>query len=162
MRYISLFLILIFVFFSNKSYSQQTFIHKEAGVQLVIPPGWFYESEDNNITFYPEDKDLVVSITIHEMNNVESIIDSLISDLTKLYTSVDLTNPKEDNIHGMKGWNFYGTAKNEEEDLMIQYGLYLTPLNKILELGVVASGDIFEKYKKDIKSIQDGLKPLEK
>jgi len=53
MRYISLFLILIFVFFSNKSYSQQTFIHKEAGVQLVIPPGWFYESEDNNITFYP-------------------------------------------------------------------------------------------------------------
>ena len=161
MRFISILLTLLFVLFFNNCYSQQTFIHKDAGVQLVIPAGWFYESEDNNITFYSEDKEFVVSITIHEINNIESIIDSLISNLTELYTSVDITDPKEDIIHGMKGWHIYGTVKNEEEVLIIQYGLYLTPNNKILELGVVASEDIFEKYKKDIKTIEDGLKPLE-
>ena len=79
MRYISILFILLFVFFFNKGYSQQTFIHKDAGVQLIIPAGWFYESEDNNITFYSEDREFVVSITIHEIDNVESIIDSLIS-----------------------------------------------------------------------------------
>ncbi len=141
--------------------SQEVFTHKEAGVQLTIPGGWFYEQDGNNITFYPEQKDFVVSITIHELSSIDKIIDALIEDLSKSYSSIDLSDPKDDEINGLKGWEIHGTAKADGVDISIDYGIYATPTDKIMEIGAVAAVDTFEKYKKEIETILNGIKPID-
>jgi hypothetical protein len=154
--------ILIFILFLPiQLISQEIFKHEDSGVQLVIPAGWFYQKENNTITFFPKDRDFVVSITIHEVSAIDKIIDVLISDLSKTYSSIDISDPKEDNMNGMRGWEIHGTAKANGIDMAIDYGIYVTPKEKVLEIGAVATGDIFEKYKNDLETFLKGIKPLE-
>ncbi len=141
--------------------SQEVFTNEDAGVQLTVPGGWFYEKVENKITFYPKDKDFVVSIAIHEVSSIETIIDALIQDLSKSYSSIDLSDPKKNEINGLKGWEIHGTAKAEGVEMTIDYGIYSTPNDKIMELGAVATSDILKKYKNDFDIILKGIKPIE-
>jgi hypothetical protein len=152
----------LFVFLPTQAFSQEVFRDESAGVQLTIPGGWYYENIDNTITFYPKDKDIVVNITTYEASSIEKIIDVLVSDLSKNFSDVNLTKPAEDEINGLRGWELHGTATRKDSvEMTIEYGIYLTPTNKILELGLVTTGDIWTKYKTDIETIENGIKPIE-
>jgi hypothetical protein len=142
--------------------SQEVFKDESAGVQLTIPANWYYENEDNSIMFYPKDKDIIVTISTHEASSVDKLVEALINDLSKSLTDVNLSSPADDEINGLKGWEIHGTAKNKDGvEMTIDYGLYVTPKDKVLELGVVTTGDIMAKYKDDIETLIKGIKPIE-
>jgi hypothetical protein len=152
--------ILIFIY-NISGYAQEVFKDESSGIQVTVPGGWYYETKDNNILFYPEDKDFFVSLATHEAESAEKLVKELFDDLSKSYTDVKLDDPKDDEQNGMKGWSIAGTAKNQNGvDVIIIYGMYATPKDKILELGAVGTADIIEKYKKQIDEIDKSIKPI--
>jgi len=151
-----------FLLLPISAFAQEIFRAEDAGVQLTIPGNWYYESEDNNITFYPKDKDIIVTVSIYEADKIEKIVENLIADLSKSFTDVNLSDPADDDINGLKGWEIHGTAKNNSGvELTVDYGIYVTPKDKVMKMRVVTTGDIFAKYKEDIETIIKGIKPLE-
>jgi hypothetical protein len=142
-------------------FAQETFTHKDAGIQLTVPGGWTYENENNTFTFYTPDKDFFVILSINEAENVEKLVKELIDGLNQSYTDVKLDDPKDDEQNGMKGWSLTGTAKTKAGvDVLIVYGMFATPKDKVLEIGVIGTKDIIEKYGKEIDLIDKSIKPL--
>lgn len=155
-------LISLFILFSLSLVAQETFTHKEAGIQLTVPGGWTYESKDNSFSFYPPDKDFYIIMTINEANKVDQLVKDLMNDLNQSYTDVNMSDPKDDQQNGMEGWSFSGTAKIKGTDInvIIVYGMYATPKDKVLELGAIGTKEILDKYSKEIDLIDKSIKPL--
>jgi hypothetical protein len=152
----------LFIFLPIQAFSQEVFRDESAGVQLTIPGGWYYENVNNSITFYPKDKDIVINITTYDASSIDKIIEVLVADLSKNFSDVNLSKPAEDEINGLRGWELHGTATSKDGiEMTIDYGIYSTPNNKILELGIVTTGDIMSKYQNEIEIIQKGIKPIE-
>jgi hypothetical protein len=153
----------IFVLILNlKGFSQEIFKDEASGIQVTVPAGWYYETKDNTILFYPEDKDFYVSLATHEVESAEKLVKELFDELSKSYTDIKMDDPKDDEQNGMKGWSLTGTAKTKDGvDVIIVYGMYATPKDKILELGAVGTQDIIKKYEKQIDVIDKSIKPIE-
>jgi hypothetical protein len=154
-------LISLFILSVMSLYAQETFSNKDAGIQLTVPGGWTYENDGNTFSFNPPDKDFFIILSINEAENVEKLVEELINSLNKSYSDVKLDDPKDDEQNGMKGWSITGTGKTKNGvDVIILYGMFATPKDKVLELGVIGTKDILEKYSKEIDMIDKSLKPL--
>jgi hypothetical protein len=152
------------ILFSLSSFAQETFTHEAAGVQITVPGGWTYEQGDNDITFYPPDKDFFVIVALHEPVGVEKLVEDLFNALERSYIDIKMDPPSDDEQNGMKGWSLAGTAKTKENEVqvVIAYGMYATPKDKILELGVIATPNILEKYNTELNMISKNIKPIVK
>jgi hypothetical protein len=156
-------LILIFlIILPIQSLSQELFTDKSAGVQFVAPGGWYYEQEDDTVVFYPDEKNIVINIITHDSNSTSQIIDMIVSDLKNVFKDLKISEPSENKINGMKGLEFHGTALNSDNVTMfIDFGLFVTPGNKILELDIITTRGNLKKYQEDIQMVIKGIKPIE-
>ena len=75
----------IFIFvLSISGYAQEVFTDEASGIQVTVPGGWYYETKDNTILFYPEDKDFFVSLATHEAESAEKTGKRFIRNIIKI------------------------------------------------------------------------------
>ena len=161
-KFILNFFLLIFLFLPIQSFSQDIFNDEEAGVQLVVPKGWHGDNENNTITLYPNDSDIQITITIYNTGSIGKIIERLLVELSKNYKELNVTKPAVDGLNGLMGWEIHGNAKSKNDtELLIDYSFYTSPNKKVVGLGIVTSNAILEKYKEDLKTIINGIRPIE-
>jgi hypothetical protein len=153
--------VFLFVLTYNSN-AQEIFKNTEAGIQFTVPGGWYYETKDNDFEFYPPDKDLTIQVSIAEPKDASALVKDLIDHLKKTYTDINLSDPKDTESNGLKGWELSGTVKDKDgNELYVLYEMFSTPKEKILEIYEVGYSEIIKKYKKDFDLIDDSLKPLE-
>jgi hypothetical protein len=158
---ILIFALFMFVFTLNSN-AQESFKYNAAGIQFTVPGGWYYESNGANFDFYPPDKDLTIQISIADPKDASELVKDLIDHLKKTYTDINLSDPKDTESNGLKGWELSGTVKDKDgNELYVLYEMFATPKDKILEIYEVGYSDIIKKYKKDFDLIDDSLKPIQ-
>jgi len=157
-----LFFALSFIFASN-AFAQETFTHKEAGVQFTVPGDWYYEQDGEMFSFYPKDKDITVYVTVAENKEIDALAEEMVKFLEENYKEIDLGKVKEIEAGGMKGFETSGSAIDKEsgDKVYIIYELYITPKNKVLEFCEVGFEEVIKKYEADLEIIDNSLKPIE-
>ena len=157
----SLFVAILFVGFGLSAQAQETFTHKEAGVEITIPADWFYEHADEAFTIYTPGKELGISLAVMEAHQIDKAIDEATKDLEKEFTGVELGEVTEAKSNGMDSWEVGGTAKTRDGvPVIIYYCMVVTPTAKILEISAVGTEAEFNKFAKGIKQLDESLKPI--
>ena len=158
----SAFLVLLFVGIGFASaQAQETFSHKEAGVEITIPAGWFYESGDEDITIYTPGKELGITLAVMEADKIDQAIAAVTTDLEKSFTAVELGDAKEVKANGMDAWEISGTAQTREGlPVIIYYCMVVTPAAKVLEISAVGTKAEFEKFAGEIRQLDESLRPI--
>jgi hypothetical protein len=163
MKSFTLQLILLFlIILPIQSFTQELFTAEFSGVQFLAPGGWFYQQENDTVTFYPDENNIAINIITHESNSVEKIINIIVEDLKNNFKDLKISEPTENEINGMKGWEFHGTAiRNDDVAIFVDFGVFVTPKNRVLELGIITTSENLRKYQDDIQMVIKGIKPIE-
>ncbi|MBI5647097.1 MAG: hypothetical protein HY962_09180 [Ignavibacteriae bacterium] len=142
-------------------HAQETFAHKDAGVEITIPAGWFYESGDEAFTIYTPGKELGISLSVMEAHQIDNAIAEVTADLQKEFTAVNLGEVTQAKSNGMDSWEVAGTATMRDgQPVIIYYCMVVTPTAKILEISAVGTSAEFEKYSDEIRQLDESLKPI--
>ena len=139
--------------------AQETFSHTEAGVEITIPAGWFYESKDQDFTIYTPGKELGITLAVLDATEIDKAIAEVDADLEKHFKDVKLDDVKEAKANGMDCWEISGTASLEGHPVILYYCMVLTPKGKILEISAVGTEAEFDKYSREIEQLDNSLKP---
>ncbi len=144
------------IFLLQNINAQESFVHSESGVSVTLPAGWFYESEENNMLAYTEDKSVAISFTILNSKNLNEALDEVDKMLEKEYASIELGEAEELEINGLSTIWLDGKA----DDLEMAYLIVDSPYENII-MFVSAWGTVesVEKYKNDINLIFENIGP---
>ena len=142
--------------------AQETFTHKDAGVELTIPAHWYYETGTNEITIYTPGKELGITLSVMEAHQIDKAIAEVTSDLQKEFTDVELGEATEAKANGMDSWEISGTANTRDGvAVIIYYCIVVNPTAKILEISAVGTSAEFNKFASEIRQLDESLKPIQ-
>jgi hypothetical protein len=141
--------------------AQETFAHTEAGVEITIPAGWYFEHEDNNFTVYTPGEEIGINLAVIEGTEIDQAVEAASADLEKNFQNVNLGEASLTEANGMSCVEIDGTATLDGQPVIIYYCMVVTPNGKILEISAVGTEAEFEKYAHEIEQLDNSLKPLQ-
>jgi hypothetical protein len=140
--------------------AQETFTHEQAGVEITIPAGWYYEHQDSDFTIYTPGKELAINLAVMEATGIDQALEQADADLEKNFKQVKLGDARRVDANGMECVEIDGTAMLEGQPVVVYYCLVVTPKGKILEISAVGTDAEFDKYGKEIEQLDNSLKPV--
>ncbi|MFA6235112.1 MAG: hypothetical protein WC824_13140 [Bacteroidota bacterium] len=141
--------------------AQETFSHTEAGVDITIPAGWYYEHGESDFTVYTPGKEVGITLAVIEGTEIDQAVEAVDADLEKNFQNVKLGEATMAEANGMSCVEIDGTATLDGEPVVIYYCLVVTPTGKILEISAVGTPAEFDKYAQEIEQLDNSLKPTE-
>ncbi|MBF0547762.1 MAG: hypothetical protein HQM08_25215 [Candidatus Riflebacteria bacterium] len=141
--------------------SAEVITHQEGQIQITVPDTWKKTEEANYIKIEAPDKEMTVCFIILSPEQADKILDTVDNKLEEFLGGIKWENdgkPKADEINGMKGEIWNGTAK--EGKFQVECIVLNTPSNKKLCYYWFDTPESEKKYEKDIETIVKGLKPI--
>lgn len=141
--------------------AQETFTHTEAGVEITVPAGWYFENENNEFTVYTPGKEIGINLAVIEGTEIDQALDAMSADLEKNFQNVVLGEATSAEANGMDCVEIDGTAELDGQPVIIYYCMVVTLKGKILEISAIGTESEFGKYAHEIEQLDRSLKPIQ-
>ncbi len=141
--------------------AQEIFTHTDAGVEITIPAGWYFEHEDSDFMVYTPGKEMGINFAVIEGTEIDQALDAASADLEKNFQNVVLGEATPAEANGMDCVEIDGTATLDGQAVIIYYCMVVTPNGKILEISAVGTEAEFGKYAREIEQLDNSLKPIQ-
>jgi len=138
----------------------ETFTHKEAGVQFQLPKGWKAKPEGEVITVSSPDDALQVIFWVPDEESFDATVKDLDKELAKTIKNIKTTGkPTQDTHNGMAHYGETGTG--EVEGATIAWSVDVLAAKKPLIILTFAAPNLFEKHADDYAKLVNSIKKIE-
>lgn len=138
----------------------ETFTHKDAGVQLQLPKGWKAKPDGEVITVSTADDSLQIVFWVPEEDTFDAAVKDLDKELGKTIKNIKTTGkPTRDKHNGMAHYGESGTG--EVEGTVIAWSVDVLAAKKPLIILTFAAPNLFEKHADEYVKLVGGIKRIE-
>jgi hypothetical protein len=138
----------------------ETFTHKDAGVQFHLPKGWKAKPDGEVITVSSPDGSLQVVFWVPDEDTFDAAVKDLDKELAKTIKNIKTTGkPSQDTHNGMAHYGETGTG--DVEGTTIAWSVDVLGAQKPLIILTFAAPNLFEKYADDYAKLVNSIKKIE-
>lgn len=138
----------------------ETYTHKDAGVQFQLPKGWKAKPDGEVITISSPDDSLQVVFWVPEEETFEATVKDLDKELSKTIKNIKTSGkPSQDTHNGMAHYGETGTG--EVEGATIAWSVDVLAARKPLIVLTFAAPNLFEKYAEEYAKLVGSIKKFE-
>lgn len=135
--------------------------HPEAKIEITVPDTWKQSQDGNMLKVETADGEMAILFMVLEQAEKDKVLEAIDKSLEAKLGEIKWENDgnsKPEEINGMKGEIWNGTAK--EGKFQVECISLDTPSDKNLGIYWFDTPESEKKYAKDIETIVKGLKPL--
>jgi hypothetical protein len=138
----------------------QTFSHKEAGVQFELPKGWKAKPDGETITVSTADDSVQIVFWVPDQDTFDAAVKDLDKELGKTIKNIKTTGkPTQDKHNGMAHYEEAGTG--EVEGTTIAWSVDVLGAKKPLIILTFAAPNLFEKHADEYLKLVGSIKRIE-
>lgn len=136
-------------------FAQETFSHPDAGVDITVPAGWFYELDEESMTITTEDETLALVFSVIGGGSLDAALDEVDAMLYDEFSEVSLGEAESTEINGLSMIFISGQA----DGLEVTIGVIDTPTGQYMLVSGFAAAETLETYAADVQAIFGNLAP---
>ena len=143
-----------------KTQDNETFRHKEAGVQFTLPKGWKAKPDGETITVSSADDSLQIVFWVPDEDTFEAAVKELDKELGKTIKNIKTTGkPTQDTHNGMAHYEESGTG--DVNGATISWSVDVLAAKKPLIILTFAAPNLFEKHAEEYLALVASIKKIE-
>jgi len=145
---------------ANVTQDNETFTHKDAGVQFQLPKGWKAKPDGEVITVSSADDSLQVVFWVPDEDTFDATVKDLDKELGKTIKNIKTTGkPTNDTHNGMAHYEETGTG--EVDGATIAWSVDVLAAKKPLIILTFAAPNVFEKHAEDYVKLVNSIKKID-
>lgn len=149
---------LLFIFFANTNFAQETFTQSDAQVSVTLPAGWQYETQDKMMIASPSEGGFFVYFKVLHVDALDAALGEADEILAGQFKDIKLGDARNEVVNGMNAISVSGTADGAQ----LFIGVLDTPAANIsLLVWAMGTDDIITKYSNDIATILTSIQPAQ-
>ncbi|MFZ5949865.1 MAG: hypothetical protein ACOYXC_04130 [Candidatus Rifleibacteriota bacterium] len=155
--------VLVMVAFGSLAFAADVLVHEGAQVEITIPENWARNVEGDGMTVVAPNEEMSIAFMILDADKADKVLEQIDASVDKEIGKVAWENngeSKPENINGMEGENWYGTAQGGK--IQVECIVLDAPTGKKLVLYWFDTPESEKKYEAEIGMIVRGLKPVAK
>ncbi len=145
---------------ATSTQDEQTFHHKDAGIQFILPKGWKAKPDGEVITVSTADDALQMVFWVPDEDTFEAAVKDLDKELGKTVKNTKITSKgKTDTHNGMPHYGESGTG--EVEGTTIEWSVDVLAARKPVIILTFAAPNLFEKHATEFLKLIESIKKSE-
>ncbi len=145
---------------ATSTQDEQTFHHKDAGIQFILPKGWKAKPDGEVITVSSEDDAVQMVFWVPDAETFDAAVKELDKELAKTVKNTKVTSKgKSDTHNGMPHYGESGTG--EVGDVTIAWSVDVLAAKKPVLILTFAAPELIEKHAGELVKLIESIKKSE-